>query len=365
MPPLSTRRRTAAVALGSLLLGILGACGGSDESSDATGSQKAPKELKIATVGSYITIFSSLWAAQPGLDDIEKKYNTKISFESFGKGSDAQTALLGGSVQVNAGTGSPDMARAVLQDQKLVSIANIFTGSGTVFVGSKKLEKSHGTSITAFKGDTWGYTAEGSTSQVSLQKVAEHEGMNWKDEKGIALGSVAAYEPALTSGRADIVAMDPTSAAKAISNGSGYEVFNTSDADAYGPVVGPLPGNGITVTQDFAKKYPELTQALATAFVEGLLKVRDVTDASEAYELLPAEFRKVHKNDEMFATEWALSQPAFAGTDGGYSKDAVDAVAKWVGVSADERNSEQFTSAFDDSYVEKAYRELGVTRATQ
>lgn len=145
-------RRAAAAAVALSIL-ALSACGGSDDSS--AGSQRAPKEVKIATIGSYLTIFSAMWAAQPGFDKIEKDFGTKISFQSFGKGADAMSAMLGGSVNVNAGTSSPDTVQAVLKGQDMVSIASLFTGPGLVFVGAKKLEKSHGTDIKAYDGATW------------------------------------------------------------------------------------------------------------------------------------------------------------------------------------------------------------------
>lgn len=185
-------RRAAAAAVALSIL-ALSACGGSDDSS--AGSQRAPKEVKIATIGSYLTIFSAMWAAQPGFDKIEKDFGTKISFQSFGKGADAMSAMLGGSVNVNAGTSSPDTVQAVLKGQDMVSIASLFTGPGLVFVGAKKLEKSHGTDIKAYDGATWGYTAEGSSAQINAQKVAEHNGLSWDHQKASHSGRLLPTSP--------------------------------------------------------------------------------------------------------------------------------------------------------------------------
>lgn len=98
-----------------------------------------------------------------------------------------------------------------------------------------------------------------------------------------------------------------------------------------------MPGNAVSVTKRFSDDYPELTQALATAIVEGLSKVRKATDATQAYDLMPAGFKKVHKDDDQFKTEWALTQPAFAGADGGYTPASISAVMTYSNVAEDQR----------------------------
>ncbi|WP_433502976.1 ABC transporter substrate-binding protein [Pseudonocardia halophobica] len=351
----------ASVAVGAVALAGCG--GGASSGSGGTASgPKAPPSVAIATSGTYITIFAPLWAAKPDLDKVAEKYGTKISFTPFGKGGDAQTALLGGSAQVNAGTSSSDTAEAAAKAQPLVAAANMFTGGGVVLVGAKKYEAERGTDIAKYGGGAWGYTAEGSSSMVASVAIAEHAGLSWADQKGVALGSVAAFEPALQSGRADIVAMDPTSAAKAIANGNGYPVLNTNDAKVFEPVSGTILGNSIVVTDEFRNQYPEFTQAVVTAFISGLNKVKNVTDPNAAYAMMPPEYQKAHPNDAQFANEWALCQPAFAITDGSYSPQAIADTLKTTELTPEQQQSPQIKGLFDNSYVDAAYKELNIPR---
>ncbi|WP_030175964.1 MULTISPECIES: ABC transporter substrate-binding protein [Actinomycetes] len=332
------------------------ACGKSD---DLPEGALAPKEVKLATVGSYLTIFSAAWAAEnTSFKEIEEKYGTKLTFQTFGKGADAMTATLGGSVDINTGTSSTDIVEAVLKKQDLVAVDSLFTGPGSVLIGRKDLEASHGTNIKAYDGASWGYTAEGSSAQLHAQKEAEYAGLDWDNQKGIALGSVQAFEPALKSGRTDIAAMDTTSAAIAISNGSGYLVRNMNDLTLHGPVVGPIPGNLVAIPSAFIEKFPEFTQALVTAFVEGLREVQNAKDANAAYALMPESFKKVHQNDAQFAVEWDLARPAFLGTDGGFNQANIDAIAKYI-----DEDPAQVETAFNDTFVDAAYKEIGVERA--
>ncbi|WP_433502949.1 ABC transporter substrate-binding protein [Pseudonocardia halophobica] len=354
--------RLAAVAAVAAAALTLSACGGAQN----TGSRapaKAPEKVSIATAG-YLTIMAPLWAAQPEFDKVAQEFGTEISFQQFGKATDAQTALLSGGVQVNTATSAGVSLQAALQDQAVVSTANMFTGGGIVLVGAKKYEAERGTNVAKYAGATWGYASEGSGSQRGSKAIVEHAGLSWADQKGVALGAIAAFEPALQSGRADIVAMDPTSAAKALTSGTGYVVFNSNDLDAYGPVVGPLLGNTVAVTDDFRKQYPELTQAVVTAYVQGLLKVRDAADVNAFYALMPPEFQQAHPNDALLAEDWALSKPAFLAADGSFSAEAIAATTKFAELTPEQAQSPLVTATFDDSYVEAAYKELGVPRPT-
>jgi NitT/TauT family transport system substrate-binding protein len=352
-------------ALVALVLGstLLAACGSSTQSDAGTGSgPKAPSSVSIATVGSALTIFSPLYAAQPEFDKVAQDFNTKITMQSFGKGADALTALLGGSVQVSAGASTDSMIKAAAHGQKLVATANIFTGGGFVLVGAKKFEATTGTDIAKFTDATWGYTSEGSTSQIYTAAIVEHAGLTWADEKHVALGSIAAFVPALQSGRADVVAMDPTSAAKAVADGVGYKLFNTNDATLFVPIGGEILGNSLTFTDTFRTQYPELVQALTNAYLKSLLKLRTITDASAAYNLMPPDFQKAHPNDAVLAIDWSFSQPAWAATDGSFTARGIADTVKSAGLTPEQAQSPEVKALFDNSYIDTAYKQLGVAR---
>jgi NitT/TauT family transport system substrate-binding protein len=114
---------------------------------------------------------------------IEKKYNTKFSYQPFSKGSDALTALLGGSVQI-CNCAFTTALKGAIAGKAVNYFGNIFNGAGNVIVGAKKYEASRCTDISKYSGATFGYTSEGSTSQAFLKKAAEHAGLDWAKEKG-------------------------------------------------------------------------------------------------------------------------------------------------------------------------------------
>ena len=355
--------RTRLLAVGAAAALVLAACSSSKTSSGSSGGASAPSKIPISTIGSYLTIFSPLWAAEPDLDAVAQKFHTKFSYQPFSKGGDALTALLGGSVQMAAGASAAQALKAAAQGKKLSYVANIFSGGGVVLVGAKKYESERGTDLAKYAGGSWGYTSEGSSSQLFMQASAEHAGLNWDKQKHVALGGVAAYEPSLQSGRADIVSMDSGAAAKSVQDGIGYVVLNTNDATQFDPIAGKVLDNGLIFTNSFRQKYPQLVEAIVTAFIKGLLKVRAVTDPNQAYDLLPATFQKAHPDKAQFAVEWQLSQPAFAQTDGSSSADAIANTSK-ISLKPDQIDSEGVKQLYDNSLVDAAYKSLNVPRPT-
>lgn len=353
-------RSAVTAALLATLLALTG-CGGGSSATDTTA--KAPAKVSIATLG-YLTIMAPLWAATPEFDKIAEDFHTEISFQQFGKATDALTALLSDGVQVNTATSAGVSLLAAQQNQAIVSVVNMFTGGGFVLVGAKRLEASHGTDIAKYDRATWGYAAEGGGAQRGARAIAEHAGLVWANQKGVALGAVAAYEPALQSGRSDVVAMDSTSAAKAVTIGTGYVVANSNDLALFGPIAGPLLGNALTVTDGFRTRYPELTQALVTAYVQGLLRVRGAADAHAFYALMSPEYRQAHPNDAMLATDWSLSRPAFLAADGSFAPDAIAATMTFAQLSPTQQQSPLMRAMFDNRYVDGAYAQLGAPRPT-
>ena len=357
---LSRIRSRLLAALATALLLATAACSGGGSSSSAA-SADAPSSITISAVGQYLSIFGSLWASTEGFNSVAQRFHTKITYSVYGSGGDALTALLGGSVQIAAGASATQGLKAAAAGKDLSYVANIFRGGGIVLVGAKKYEASRGTDIAKYANATFGYTSEGSTSQVFSQALVQHAGLSWSNTKHLALGAITAFEPALATGRADIVAMDPDSAAKAVADGVGYPVLNTNVAASFAPVAGPILDNGLIVTSSFRQQYPALVQALVTAFVQGLRKVQDVTSPTAALTLMPSAFQQVHSDPKLFALSWAFSQPAFAQTDGSSPADAVSATEK-LALSPDQLSKPQVKQFFDNSLVNAAYMQLKLKR---
>lgn len=358
---LPSREKNRCLAVVTTAVLLTGAACSSSGSTTSSGSADAPSSISISVAGQYLSIYGPLWAANAGFDSVASKFHTKISFSSFGSGGDALTALLGGSVQMAAGASATQGMEAVVQGKHLSYVANIFRGGGVVLVGAKKYEASRGTDVAKYKDATFGYTAEGSTSQVFSKAVVEHAGLTWSKVNHLALGSITAFEPGLASGRADIVAMDPDSAAKTVKDGVGYPVLNTNVAADFTPIAGTILDNGLIVTTSLKNKYPKLVQALVTAFVQGLLKVRDVRSPTAALKVMPSAFQKAHSDPKLYALSWGYSQPAFAQTDGSSPAAAIAATEK-AALDPDQRSKPGLTQFFDNSLVDVAYQQLKVSR---
>jgi hypothetical protein len=354
---LSRIRNRVFAAMATVLLLAIAACGGGSQSS--AGSAGAPSSITISVVGQYLAIYGSLWAATDGFNSVAQRFHTKISYSVYGSGGDALTALLGGSVQIAAGASATQGLEAAAAGKSLSYVANMFRGGGVVLVGAKKYEPSRGTDIAKYANATFGYTSEGSTSQVFSAAIVQHAGLSWANTKHLALGAITAFEPALATGRADIVAMDPDSAAKAVADGVGYPVLNTNVAASFTPVAGTILDNGLIVTPSFRQQYPALVQALVTAFVQGLLKVQNMTSPTTALTLMPSDFQAVHNDPKLFALSWGFSQPAFAQTDGSAPADAVAATEK-LALTPAQLSKPQVKQFFDNSLVTAAYAQLKV-----
>lgn len=348
----------AAVAASAVLALALTSCS-SSKSSGSTDGNGAPSKLSISTAGGKLTIFAPLWAAEADLTQVAKKFHTSISYQPYGSGGDALTAQLGGSVNVGTGASATQVLKAAAQGKGLSYVANIFRGGGVVLVGAKTYESARGTDLSKYNGSKWGYTSEGSSSQVFMAAAADHAGATWDKQKHIALGSITAYEPALQSKRVDIVAMDPGSAAKSIKDGVGYAVLNTNVADQFGPVAGTVLDNGIVFSKDFRSKYPKLAQAIVTAFIKGLNRIRNITDPAQAYAALPADFQKEHPDRALFALEWQLSQPAFSQSNGTSPPKAVADTEK-LALKPGDADKPAVKAVFDNALVLEAYKQLGL-----
>ncbi|BBG02561.1 MULTISPECIES: ABC transporter substrate-binding protein [Pseudonocardia] len=311
-------------------------------------------------MGQHLAAYTPLWAAAPELAEVERRFGTTIEYPSFGKGSDALTAVLGGSAEI-CNCLFPTGLRAAAQGQKLTYTANFFIGPGTVLVAAARHEAQRGTDLARFDGAAFGYSSEGGSDQRSLAAAIDHAGLDWSRQNGIAVGSIAGYLPALESGRVDLAMMDATSAAQAVRDGVGYVVLNTNDYDAFAPVGGAVPGSGLLFSDAFRDAHPELAQEIVTAVVAGLNRVRAEQDADAVYDVLPPEFHAANPDRDAFRAQWALIRPSFEAADGTIGAETLrDATARtFTDGAPPATDTEGFV---DNEPVERAYADLGIPR---
>ena len=358
----------AAVAVTATLAACGSSQGGAPAASSSAGSSPvpAPSTVTVALGGGFLSIHAPFLAAmQTGaLHAVEQKYGLTVNVQAFGGGNDAMQAVLGGSADFALVSASL-LAGADFKGQDLVAVFDQNHGNSTVVIGAKK-DESKGTSIKNYDGANWGYIKEGAPSQLILQDLATRAGLNWKNQQGVAIGSVDATIPSLQSNRIDIVAIGSTVAGKAIQLGLAYPILNGNDTDAARKVWGVQIAAPLVTTHGFARKYPQVTQAIVEAMLKGLMAIKDkASDTTAAYGLMPSQFTQSVTQDD-FKLSWPLDAPAFKGTDGVFHKDAVDSTIKLLvqqGVLPT-KDAVSTDILFDNQYVLGAYRDLGKTPPT-
>lgn len=338
--PLTASALIAAVALS--------ACGEADTSTDSTAAEPAPEEVTIGLYsGGALLDMTQLVALESGA--IEEKLDAmgaKVGQEEIGAGPDMVAALFGGTVDFAILPGATVLAINAQRDEvALKSVLCSFTGGGMVFVGAKHYEDSRAGDLSAFDTSTWGYSKEGSQSQVISTMVAESAGMDWQNQTGVALGSISASVPALQAGKVDILAGDANASALALDEGAGYVVHNTHGESEYFDYWRSCAG--VVVTTEFADSHPDVVRAVVEAQHEALEQIKTAGDDPDAVlALLPQNFKAAH--EETFAVAWELFSPSFDITDGTFDSERVEHTVEYAKAQGVE---EPDATALDNSYI--------------
>jgi len=313
---------------------------------------QTPTKISIALAGGELVIFAPILVAV-GSKAFEKR-GIQAELQSFGGGVPSFAALVGGSTEFGLG-GPGQVLAAASQGRDVVGMFNMFHGGAVVFMGPKKYEQSRGRDLKKYDGSTWAYTAEGATSQIFMTMAAQSAGLDWNKQGRLPAGGVDAFIPALESGRADLITMDMTSAAKAIKLGIGYPVLNTDDAAEVEHIWGRQLGLPLSTTRTFINKNPKVTQDVADAMREGLLLVQKyANDPATLYKLMPASFREANKEED-FRLQWELAKPAFANVDGTFSDKAIADTLKFVkGAGQKGLDNLDVSKYLDNTWAKKA-----------
>lgn len=305
--------------LAAVLVGLTALSVATSPLADASQNAKVPPHPDTVTLADFTP--SSAFAAQyaafgktGAMKAVEKKFKTTVKVTTFTSNADSMSAMLGGNADFtcNSLTAFGTVAAA----GKAVTVAFApFIGGGGVLIGAKKYEKSRGSDLAKYAGSTFGFTRVGSASQVLLKLSAERAGLDFSKEKQIAFGTPPAGIGVLQSGRADLVAVDPTTAGAAIDAGTAYLILNWNDPKTAYPVVGEQITNAYGFNTAFVKKYPALSKALIQALVTGLDAVKKVANKpAKVLKLFPADIQAQVKNG--WTTAWKLSVPGIVANDG-------------------------------------------------
>jgi ABC-type nitrate/sulfonate/bicarbonate transport system substrate-binding protein len=323
------RYRTRAAGAIALLLAaaLLASCSSSKSSANSgSGAPKAasgqgPAKITFGLTGGPVVYEVSHFAAMNdgSLASAAGKYGTKVETQDFGSGPDVLAALASGAVNFVL-LGAHNVLGLNTKGQGLVGLAILAGGGQTVLVGAKKYEASRGTDLKKYDGAKWGFTKPGSQGEAECIAIAQKAGLNWSKQKGIAVGTISAYMPALQSGRADLVDMDPSTAAKAIASGVGYALVNTQDANSLYPY--QAAGMTLIAKKSFVDKYPQLVKAVVQAEVASSQKVEaQAGDPQAILNMQNSAFKAA--NGSTWKTMWPLMSPAYVGLTGKFTPTAI------------------------------------------
>jgi NitT/TauT family transport system substrate-binding protein len=344
-------RRRWAYAVALALPVVLAACSsGGAGSSGSTGDAAGMQTISVAVSGSENPIFAPYLAAMSKGYFADRKITIKqdiyesgtLSYSAFAGGSD-DFCICGATQTMTAGA----------QGRDVVGVFNQYIGGAVVFVGAKKYEASRGTDLTKYNGSIWGYSAEGSVSQVFMARAADAKGIGWQNQQHLAVGAVSAFLPALQSGRVDIITMDSASAAQAIKSGIGYAVFNTNDPALVEPIWGRQLGLPLVTTKSYLAKNPELAQRFVSALHDGLVAVQQNSDdPNKVFGLMPQGFQGEQR--ATYPQIWPLIKDAFSQVDGTFTPQQISDTQQLAVSTGVIPAGANVSGAFDNSFAQKA-----------
>jgi sulfonate transport system substrate-binding protein len=334
---------------------VLTACGGEPTSSSGEGAKSVSKVNFGVASGSSNIAFAPHWAAveSGALDRALDAHGARMEQQTFSSGPPLIAAVAAG--QIDLAIVPTNVALALAAKRRpVMAVFHLSTGGSAMLVGASKFQSSRGTDIAKYDRANWGYSGEGSTTQLVARIVAENAGLAWTNQKGIALGPTSALEPALKAGRAEIASIDPDGAASAIASGTGYLVFNSN---VKGSPLFPyaLAGTSVIARRQFVEQRPEVVAAVVKAELEGLAALKEAAkDPERVRKLLP----KASTEGE-WAAKWQLVAPAFEQATGVFSEDVLAQSAALAELGSDEKiPPEVIKDAVTNEFVTKAYRDL-------
>lgn len=267
----------AAIVFGSLLL----AAGASAQ------SQTVEKpNLKLSVGGKGILYYLPLTIAER--QGYFKAEGLNIEINDFAGGAKALQALIGGSVDVTTGS-FEHVVQMRAQGKNIVGIVNLGRYPGiTLAVNARKAANIK--SIKDLKGARIGVSAPGSSTNFMVNYLLVKNGMKPEDVSFITVGTGASAIAAIRRGEIDAISgLDP--AITSLQDDGAIKILadtrtQRGSLTVYG---GAYPASTLYVPEDFIKKYPKTTQALANAFVRAL-RWMDQATPEQIAAILPEEY---------------------------------------------------------------------------
>lgn len=266
--------------------------------------------LKLSVGGKGILYYLPLTVAER--QGYFKDEGLNVEINDFAGGSKALQALIGGSVDVTTGS-YEHVIQMRAQGKNIVGIVNLGRFPGiTLAVNARKAGSIK--SVKDLKGARVGVSAPGSSTNFMVNYLLVKNGMKPEDVSFITVGTGASAVAAIKRGEIDVISgLDPV-ITSLTDDGSIKILADTrtqrGSLTVYG---GAYPASTLYVPEEFIKKNPKTTQALANAFVRALRWMEQATPEQIAA-VLPEEY---------FLGDKGLYLDALKNSKSMYSKDGL------------------------------------------
>jgi ABC-type nitrate/sulfonate/bicarbonate transport system substrate-binding protein len=355
----------AGLALAAAVLVGIVACGnGSTPPSTSTKTFNAPSSVSLGYIGLFsapTSLASAIATQQQYFGQVEQQFHTKFTFHQYSAATQLTAAFFGGTDQIMSGNVAGTVIAPAVNGQDVVGIYNQFEGPGTVIVGANKYKTSRGSNLKAYDGGAWCYLVAGTITEAWAIQTAQAQGLDWKHQKGVAIGSGAAYLPTLQNGTCDVnVGMDTVSAANAVVQNIGYVAQNMSDESYQQSSLGGIQlGTGYVTSSSFMKQYRDLVRAIVAQLLKATLFIqKNIDNANAIYSALPKEFTD-NTSIGIFAQAWEYQKQSYKYAAGLFPPKNVDAtLAFYKKAGIVKQDASLPKTAFTNLVVMDAYKDL-------
>jgi ABC-type nitrate/sulfonate/bicarbonate transport system substrate-binding protein len=329
---------------------------------------RAPATVKIGLSGGYQVQYLPTEVAMAAgyFKQVEKRFHTTITFDPYASGGPTEAAFIGGADQLAVvGLSSSLPSEVAGRDQ--VSVFGQGVDLSIEMVGGLK-DKTNGTDIAKFGPPaTWCEVGTSGGSNTAARLEAAKNGLNLAQLKLTNIGSTSATLSTIQSGACDITSAAQGDAANGLINGVLYIAANLATPQASVPIAGEVEGTPLQTSMAFARQYPQLTQAIIDAELEGAHFVQTHLNNSGAiYRSLPAGMKAIIPIGA-FAEAMTLAGPAFKSSvySGEFSADQInDSITLYKALGTIPSTGVDPSLVFSNKFIAQAYKDLGLPAPT-
>lgn len=352
--PLTHRLRTVVAAVAALgLAASLAACSPQAESHSSSEPQGPAAKVSIGISGPLATIeYAPVVLAQSlGL---YKKHGLDVELQQFKGGSDATTALVGGSINVLAGAyGHTIQVASADNGQYLTAFAQVTSTSDLYVTVSPKASKSI-TSLKDLRGTSVGISGPGGDTDILLRYLLNSVGVPTASVHEVAIGLGATAVTAMASGQVDAAVMNDPGYSTLKAQSPKGSVINLVDFSRKGETkkyfgVDQVPTGTFIAKPAWLTSNPATAKALAAALQDAL----DWIQSHSVKDLIAKMPPGADGGDPaVYLAGMKLNLPTFAKSTK-LAKSGVDAITKEIAIATPDGNIDavDVSKTYTNKYV--------------